>query len=382
MPVLINDTTFAQICVNSEYVIPDIVQDIKGLYPTYQARPDRILQRIKNLRKKGILPLDSGNFVSEGELLKGTSTLYDKDGEVKIQWVKTDVEKESMLDSFKTCIENYVQELPQFESREYDKPYVLDDLMAVYPLGDPHIGMKAYRDEAGADWDLKKTQEVFCGIFDRLIKTAPSCPQAVIVNLGDYFHRDNFAGVTERHKHKLDTDGTYLMMVDTGLKIMIQMITSALEHHQSVRVINTLGNHDDTGAIFLQAALKHMYANEPRAIIECTNSMFQYFQHGSAFFGVHHGHTTKPDKLPLVMATDRPKEWGDSLYRYFLTGHIHHDTRKEYSGCIVESFRTLASKDAYAQNGGYRAGQDSKALVIHKEFGEVERHTINIAQIL
>jgi hypothetical protein len=382
MPVLIDDTTFAQICVNNDYLIPDIVTNLRELYPDYQTRPNRVITRIKNLRTKGVLPLDSGNFVSEGELLKGTSTLYDDQGEVKLQWVKTDVEKESALETFKTCIENYVENLPQFKPQEYSQTYTSEDLMAVYPLGDPHIGMKAYKDEAGDDWDLQKTQEVFCGVFDRLIKTTPNCSQAVIVNLGDYFHRDNFAGVTERHKHKLDPDGTYLMMVDTGLKIMIQMINSALDHHKTVRVINTLGNHDDTGAIFLQAALKHMYMKEPRVVVDCTNSVFQYFQHGLSFFGVHHGHTTKPDKLPLVMATDRPKEWGESKYRYFLTGHIHHDVRKEHSGCIVESFRTLAAKDAYAHNGGYRAGQDSKALVIHKDFGEVERHTINIAQIL
>jgi len=382
MPVLIDDTIFAQICVNNDYLIPDIAKELKESYPDYQIRPNRIIKRIKNLRSKGVLPLDSGNFVSEGELLRGTSTLYDNQGEIKLQWVKTDVEKESALETFKTCIEDYVKELPQFKAQKYTQTYASEDLMAVYPLGDPHIGMRAYKDEAGEDWDLQKAQEIFCGIFDRLVNTAPSCSQAVIVNLGDYFHRDNMAGVTERHKHKLDTDGTYLMMVSTGLKIMIQMIESALKRHQTVRVINTLGNHDDTGAIFLQAALAHMYAHEPRAIIDCTNSVFQYFQHGLTLFGVHHGHTTKPDKLPLVMATDRPKEWGESKYRYFLTGHIHHDTRKEYSGCIVESFRTLASKDAYAQNGGYRAGQDSKALVIHKEFGEIERHTINIAQIL
>jgi hypothetical protein len=46
------------------------------------------------------------------------------------------------------------------------------------------------------------------------------------------------------------------MMVETGIKIMIQMINSALEHHKSVKVITIIGNHDDTGAMFLQAALK------------------------------------------------------------------------------------------------------------------------------
>lgn len=382
MAVKVDDVAIAQLCEEFNYHLPSMMEAIQERYPDYQVRQDRLSKRINKLREKGILPLDSGNYASSGEILKGSSTLYDEDGEIKLQWVKTDVAKQNQLDNLRNLVDDLVEDLPKFKKKKFDKSYVSSDLMAVYPLGDPHIGMLAYKDEAGDDWDLKRAQGVFCGVFDRLVKTAPSCEKAVIVNLGDYFHRDNVAGVTERHKHSLDTDGNYMMMVDTGLKIMIQMIESALEQHATVKVINIIGNHDDTGAMFLQAALKHMYEYEPRVEIDCTSSVFQYFQHGKTFFGVHHGHTCKADKLPLVMATDKPKEWGSSDYRYWLTGHIHHDTRKEYSGCTVESFRTLAAKDNYAYSGGYRAGQDSKALVIHKDYGEVERHTINIAQVL
>jgi hypothetical protein len=382
MTVKVDDIALIQLCEEFDYHIPSMVDAIKDRYPDYKVKPYRIGRRINKLREKGMLPLDSGNYVSSGEVLKGSSTLYDEDGNIKLQWVKTDTEKTNQLDSLRELVDELVDELPRFKKRDYLSTHASQDLMAVYPLGDPHVGMKAYKDEAGEDWDLKTAQEVFCGVFDRLVKTAPSCEQAVIVNLGDYFHRDNVAGVTERHRHVLDTDGNYLMMVETGLKIMVQMINSALDHHNKVKVITIIGNHDDTGAMFLQAALKHMYENEPRVDIVCNSSVFQYFQHGSSFFGVHHGHTCKADKLPLVMATDKPKEWGSSDYRYWLTGHIHHDTRKEYSGCTVESFRTLAAKDNYAYSGGYRAGQDSKALVIHKDYGEVERHTINIAQVL
>lgn len=382
MAVRVDDITLAQLCDEFDGHVPAIVEAIRERFPEHDLRPYRITKRINKLRERGLLPLDSGNYVSSGETLKGSSTLYDEDGNIKLQWVKTDVEKENQLEALRELVESLIKELPKFKARDCTSNYASEDLMAVYPLGDPHIGMKAYKDEAGDDWDLKTAQETFCGVFDRLVKTAPSCKKAVIVNLGDYFHRDNVAGVTERHRHTLDVDGNYMMMIDTGLKIMVQMIDSALQQHESVEVINMLGNHDDTGAMFLQAALKHMYANEPRLNIGCTSSVFQYFQHGSSFFGVHHGHTCKAEKLPLVMATDKPKEWGSSDYRYWLTGHIHHDTRKEYSGCSVESFRTLAAKDAYAYSGGYRAGQDSKALVIHKDYGEVERHTINIAQLI
>lgn len=382
MTVIVDDATLVGLCEEFELNVPLIVEAIKERFPDYKVRPYRITNRIKKLRTTGVLPLDSGNYVSSGEILKGSSTLYNDDGSIKLQWVKTDIEKQQIADNIRELIDSYVEDLPKFQKINYNVTHTSSDLMAVYPLGDPHIGMKAYKEESGEGWDLKTAQEVFCGVFDRLVKTAPSCKKAVIVNLGDYFHRDNVAGVTERHKHSLDTDGNYMMMVDTGLKIMIQMINSALEHHESVQVITTIGNHDDTGAMFLQAALKHMYQDEPRVEVDCTSSVFQYFEHGDCFFGVHHGHTCKADKLPLVMATDKPKEWGNSKFRHWLTGHIHHDTRKEHSGCTVESFRTLAAKDSYAYSGGYRAGQDSKALVFHKEFGEVERHTINISQVL
>lgn len=382
MSIIVTDSALLDLCEEFSLSVPKITEAIKERFPSYKIRPYRIANRINKLRTKGVLPLDSGNYVSSGEILKGSSTLFDIDGNVKLQWVKTDIEKQSIVDNIKDVISTYVEELPKFEKKDYNVTHASEDLMAVYPLGDPHVGMKAYKEESGANWDLKTAQEVFCGVFDRLVKTAPSCKTAVIVNLGDYFHRDNVAGVTERHRHVLDTDGTYMMMVDTGLKIMIQMIDSALEHHETVKVITTLGNHDDTGSMFLQVALKHMYQHEPRLDIGCTSSVFQYFDHGDCFFGVHHGHTCKKEKLPLVMATDKPKEWGNSKFRYWLTGHIHHDTYKEFSGCSVESFRTLAGKDSYAYSGGYRAGQDSKALVIHKKYGEIERHTINIAQVL
>ena len=333
--------------------------------------------------KRGYSPeFDMTHPTPDGFLVKGVSTLYGDEGQIKQQWVKTDVDKTQFIEQMQELVQELVQELPKFEHVPYTVTNASSDLMAVYPLGDPHVGMLALKDESGADWNLKTAQSVFCGVFDRLVKVAPSCDQAVIVNLGDYFHYDNASKVTERSRNQLDVDGTYLDMADTGIKIMVQMINSALEHHKHVKVITAIGNHDDTGAMFLQACLKHMYQDSSRVEIVSTSSVFQYFQHGKCLVGVHHGHTAKMDKLPMVMATDKPEEWGESVHRYWLTGHIHHDSMKEYSGCKVESFRTLAGKDNYAASHGYRAGQDSKALVFHREFGEVERHTINIAQVV
>ena len=323
---------------------------------------------------------DMTHTAPETHFVKGVSTLYGEDGNIKSQWVKTDLAKQAQANLMRDMTEALKAELPILPMTPY---YELadTDLMAVYPLGDPHIGMAAYKSESGEDWDLKAAEIVFLGIFDRLVRSAPKCDRAVIVNLGDYFHSDNVAGVTTRSGHHLDMDGNYMSMIEVGIKIMVQMINSALEHHKHVEVVTCIGNHDDTGAMFLQVALKHMYANEPRVLVHCSEAPYQWIRFGKNLIGVHHGHTSKADKLPLVMATDQSKAWGETEFRTWLTGHIHHDTLKEYAGCTVESFRTLAAKDAYSSWGGYRSHRDSKALVYHKEFGEVERHTINISQL-
>lgn len=62
----------------------------------------------------------------------------------------------------------------------------------------------------------------------------------------------------------------------------------------------------------------------------------------------------------------------------FLRGHFHHDAKKEFNGCIVEQFRTLAPGDSYAVPHGYLAGRDMKMILMHSKYGEVGRSVCSI----
>lgn len=321
---------------------------------------------------------DMYHTTPDTHVVKGVSTNYDADGNIRQQWVKTDLAKSAQNAAAVAMIEELKADLPTITPSEFTG-YAADDLCAVYPLGDPHIGMK---DLINDGWDLTTAEAVFLGVFDRLVKSAPSCREAVIVNLGDYFHYDNAVlKQTMRSGHHLDTDGHYIDMVRTGIKIMKQMIQSALEHHDTVHIINVIGNHDDSGAMGLSVFLEQMYMDEPRVTVDVTRSEFNYYIFGNTLLGAHHGHNCKPAELPLVMAVDRAKEWAECDNRYWLTGHVHHDSKKDFNGCSVESFRTLASQDAWATSRGYRSQRDSKCLVIHRQHGEIERHIINISQL-
>jgi hypothetical protein len=162
---------------------------------------------------------------------------------------------------------------------------------------------------------------------------------------------------------------------------MRQCIESALSKHGRVRVINATGNHDDTTSLMLAICLANIYEHEPRVTVDTAPSAFHYFRHGRTMVGIHHGHSTKPDRLPGVMAADRAKDWGETLHRYWWIGHVHHQSLKDYAGVTVESFRTLAAKDAYAHWGGYRAPRDMKCIVLHDQHGEVVRHTVSAAML-
>ncbi len=341
-----------------------------------------VSRRKHKLARKGWSPQhDMTHEVPDGFKIKGVSTYY-KDGVAKGQWVKSSEDKERQLEIMKEAIKSMVKELPKVEPVTlYNEHLIQENLMAVYPLGDPHIGLLSWGKECGDDWDLAIAEKVFGQMFDRVIRTAPKCKEGVIINLGDYFHSDNMEAVTTRSGNHLDQDGRYAKMVHIGVLIIRRMISTALEHHEIIRVINCIGNHDDTSSVFLAICLKHVYENEPRVIVEDTFGAFHYVRFGKNLLGAHHGHTCKMNNLPGVMAADKAKDWGETEFRYWLTGHIHHDSKQEYPGCMVESFRTIAAKDAYATYGGWRSGRDTKCIVYHKDHGEVERHTINISQL-
>ena len=136
-------------------------------------------------------------------------------------------------------------------------------------------------------------------------------------------------------------------------------------------------HHDLSSSIFLMECLANIYEEEPRVTIDTSPAHFHYFKFGQCLIASHHGHGVKPDKLPLIMAQDKPVLWGATKYRYWWTGHVHHAELLDFPGCSVERFRVLPPPDAWASQRGYRSARDMKAIVLHREYGEVARNTVN-----
>lgn len=72
----IKTDTFLDIANQCDYDAKAILAHIQAnINSNYSGSTTTINNRIANYRRKGLLPLDSGNFVSLGEVLKGSSTL-------------------------------------------------------------------------------------------------------------------------------------------------------------------------------------------------------------------------------------------------------------------------------------------------------------------
>lgn len=337
--------------------------------------------RCPDCRKTSEAPRELGHFPPpQGHGVKGVSTLHGPDGQVLAQWVKTTASESEQRAALDALVEAAVAKLPRLAPRARVGK-CLPHLMAGYPIGDAHIGMRAWHEETGEDWDLAIAERVQCGAMASLVESAPKAEQATIVELGDFYHYDGLEPVTTRSGHVLDADGRYAKMIGVGVKVMRQCIESALRRHDRVSVICLPGNHNETGALWLSATLAHLYERDERVAVDTSPAIFRYFRHGKTLVGCHHGHTCKPDKLPGVMAADRPKDWGEAEHRYWWLGHVHHQAVKEHPGVIVESFNTLAAKDAYATAGGWRAQRNMKCIVLHDEHGEVARHTVNARMV-
>lgn len=320
--------------------------------------------------------------ISGPRTISKVSTNYNGDGRVTQQWVTERPEDVARENAWTLYAKELASELPRAKPVPAPTGY-LRDALACYPVGDHHLGMLAWKHETGDSYDLDIGESLLVKAADFLMGTAPACKRALVAFLGDFMHYDSFETVTPTSRNQLDVDGRYPKMVRAAVRSMRYMIEAALAKHGEVHVIVEIGNHDLSSSIFLMECLHNIYENEPRITIDTSPKHYHYFKFGKVLIGTHHGHGTKLENLPLLMATDVAQWWGETKWRYIWTGHLHTQkkfvaqTQVDISACEVEQFRVLPPQDAWAHQKGYRAIRDMKCIVMHPEHGEVARFTVN-----
>lgn len=340
---------------------------------------DRVIRiRKAKLAKKGVgHGRDVSHLVPDGYKIKGTSSLVDEFGNTKLQWVKTDTDAERQVELMKAIIEGMKAEITPVAPVKAVRAKRDDKLLNLYTVSDFHLGMLAWADESGDDWDMKIAEDLFSRWFDAAFQKAPDAGTGVINLLGDLAHFDSLDAVTPASGHVLDADTRYQKLVRYMIRMVRRVVGMALVKHKNVRLLIVQGNHDESGMIWLAEMFSTLYDNEPRVFVDTSPDVYKMVQHGKTTLFFHHGHKARFDAIEPVMIAKFRKAFGESVYSYAHVGHLHHQKIVESRNMIVEQHRTLAAKDAYASRGGWMSGRSANVITYSAEYGEVARLTIS-----
>lgn len=238
----IKSNEFVALCYESKFDVPEILKRIKARNPRSYDTHKRVSDRIANYRRKGLLPLTSGNSVSHGEVLKGSSTLYDESGNIKLQWLKSDVPKEQFLEAYQEAILGLAQQLPALPT--ITSPPVaaaMSNLATLYISNDLHFGALAWDKESGEDYSLEIAMSRTKAAYDYLFECSPPSKVGIVADLGDLLEVDNDKNMTPKSGNILSTDSRYPKILRSAYEALIYAVNKALIKHEQVYFLNIAG---------------------------------------------------------------------------------------------------------------------------------------------
>lgn len=317
--------------------------------------------------------------VPEAHEIKGVSALVDADGRVVQRWIKTreDARHNDLREAILAVFAEYSGPAALPPAPEYTD----GDLLTVLPVVDLHLGLYAWAREAGADYDVQIGSDLLRRSVSNLVSRSARSETALILDLGDYFHADSSDNRTKRSGNPLDVDTRYARVLQVGYELVVETVELALQKHSKVVYRKLPGNHDDETSLMLAISIAAHFRNEPRVVVDTDPSRFFMYRFGKVMIAATHGDMLRMGDMAGFMATNWPREWGETEYRYGYTGHIHHEKSKVANGVKLESFNTLAAKDAWNHGMGFTSPRNAVSITMHKEFGEIDRLTVNLPML-
>lgn len=235
-------------------------------------------------------------------------------------------------------------------------PPVNDRLVVDYEFGDPHFGMYADAEIVGEHFDTDRASQLTRNAITRMVSEAPAARVAHLTWIGDNTHANDRKHVTPQSGAPLDVDPrghAHAMMA--AARAAIFAVNVMLTKHETVVANIIPGNHDPDASFALSAIVAMAFEGNSRVMCDVTPRRIRVFEYGNVGLVYHHGDKIKLDKMPMLIAQDYKEAWGRVGKFYALSGHIHHEKWVEVMGVLCRSLSTLAGKDNWHSDQGYRA---------------------------
>jgi hypothetical protein len=259
-------------------------------------------------------------------------------------------------------------------------------ILAELSIFDAHFGKLAWSPESGQDYDLKICQQRYkMAAHDLLERCKLHQPERILYVVGnDFFHTDH-KGLTTNGTPQ-DCDGRWQKAFRVGVDCCIRTAEEAA-HIAPVEILVVPGNHDREKAFCLGEVLAARFHNSQRILVTNTPDLYQYFRWGKVLLGFVHGDNHGSDKrrglLPQTMATDRPVDWSETVWREWHLGHFHSETEDVWKYRTTEHVRnvavrvlpSLSSTDAWHRQQDYCSVLAAELHLYHRDKGRFGIYT-------
>jgi hypothetical protein len=305
----------------------------------------------------------------EGFSVTRTTTLEDENGNIKLEWVRRDKDKEEQENALRAFVDGLKAEIKPVKpiTPPAQKPA---HLLNQYTITDYHLGMMATESESGTDWDIEKAEELLVNWFNVAINQAPDAHTAIFANLGDAMQWEGMTAKTPTHGNILDASTRYGVLTDVYIRSIRKIISLLLQKHNQVHIIMCPGNHDPSAPNIHSKWLNVLYENEPRVTVDTSDSLYFAYEFGANSFFYHHGHRRNLRNVAETWVTKFREIYGRTKFSYGNTGHLHNENVRRDTGVKITQHPTLAPHDAHSAGGGYDEERLAKVTTFHREFGQ------------
>lgn len=278
------------------------------------------------------------------------------------------------------------------ELKQYSRPSALvfnddvkeDGSLLELSLPDLHIGKLAYKGETGEDYDLKIAVRRFKDAMKEIMSRVNiSSIDRIVFPIGnDMINVDN-EQLTTTGGTPQDCDSRFSKMVKVTKELLIDTIHQ-LSLIAPVDVVVVKGNHDSTISFLIGEILDAFFHNNPRVKIDNSPTWRKYYQYGKVGILYTHGDKEKHNSLGLIFATEQPKMWGDTKFRFAKLGHFHKSKTMQYvsvdteQGFQVQILPSLSGTDEWHSSKGYLGLKQCKAFLYHRTKGELATYTYTV----
>ncbi|MER9911722.1 helix-turn-helix domain-containing protein [Mesorhizobium sp. M0050] len=305
----------------------------------------------------------------------------DADGRVIQDWLRVEPDKVAQQEAMRAVVDALKEEVPRMPALP-GPVHVRDDLLNQFVVTDNHFGMLSWREETGADYDLRIAEQLLLDWFAAAIAQAPDAHTAILAQLGDLMHHDALESVTPAHRHVLDADSRLQKVIRIVIRTIRRIIDMLLQSHQHVHVVMASGNHDPASSAWLREMLATMYEHEPRISVDNSPALYYSYEWGQTGLYYHHMHKRGVNDVDRTFAGMFREMFGRCRYNYGHGGHRHSDEVVETALMIVERHQTLAAPDAHSAGGGWLSGRSAKRITYSKKFGDVGRSVLRPEMVL